>query len=92
MTPNQYLRTLAGDCLVAAVTGLGFSAELVELIAKQLKYPMTIDRMTCWWMRCLLSVLRTKPDRKRKNARRLRPVQLQAILQEIGTRRGGIRL
>ena len=84
MTPNQYLRTLAGDCLVAAVTGLGFSAELVELITKQLKCPMAIDRMTCWWMRCLLSVLKTKPDRKSKKARRLRPGAISGYITRNG--------
>ena len=31
MTPNQYLWTQARDRLVAAVTGIGFSAELAEL-------------------------------------------------------------
>ena len=36
MTPNQYLWAEARDRLVAAVTGIGFSAELAELMAKQL--------------------------------------------------------
>ena len=36
MTPNQYLWAQARDRLVAAVTGIGFSAELAELMAKQL--------------------------------------------------------
>ena len=36
MTPNQYLWSQARDRLVAAVTGIGFSAELAELMAKQL--------------------------------------------------------
>ena len=36
MTPNQYLWTQARDRLIAAVTGIGFSAELAELMAKQL--------------------------------------------------------
>ena len=39
MTPNQYLWTQARDRLVAAVTGIGFSAELAELMAKQLGSP-----------------------------------------------------
>jgi len=37
MTPNQYLWAQARDRLVAAVTGIGFSAELAELMAKQRK-------------------------------------------------------
>ena len=45
MTPNQYLWAQARDRLVAAVTGIGFSAELAELMAKQLKSPKAIDRM-----------------------------------------------
>ena len=45
MTPNQYLWTQARDRLVAAVTGIGFSAELAELMAKQLGSPKAIDRM-----------------------------------------------
>jgi len=34
MTPNQYLWTQARNRLVAAVTGIGFSAELAELIPR----------------------------------------------------------
>ena len=45
MTPNQYLWAQARDRLVAAVTGIGFSAELAELMAKQLGSPKAIDRM-----------------------------------------------
>jgi hypothetical protein len=48
MTPNQYLWAQARDRLVAAVTGLGFSAELAELMARQLKSPKAIDRMTAY--------------------------------------------
>ena len=44
MTPNQYLWAQARDRLVAAVTALGFSAELAELMAKQLKSLKAIDR------------------------------------------------
>ena len=48
MTPNQYLWTQARDLLVAAVTGIGFSAELAELMAKQLGSPKAIDRMVSY--------------------------------------------
>ena len=48
MTPNQSLWAQARDRLVAAVTALGFSAELAELMAKQLKSPKAIDRMVSY--------------------------------------------
>ena len=48
MTPNQYLWAQARDQLVAAVTTLGFSAELAELMARQLKSPKAIDRMVSY--------------------------------------------
>ena len=48
MTPNQYLWTQARDRLVAAVTGIGFSAELAELMARQLGSPKAIDRMVSY--------------------------------------------
>ncbi len=48
MTPNQYPWTQARDRLVAAVTGIGFSAELAELMAKQLGSPKAIDRMVSY--------------------------------------------
>lgn len=48
MTPNQYLWAQARDRLVAAVTALGFSAELAELMARQLKSPKAIDRMVSY--------------------------------------------
>ena len=48
MTPNQYLWTQARDRLVAAVTSIGFSAELAELMAKQLGSPKAIDRMVSY--------------------------------------------
>ena len=48
MTPNQYLWTQARDRLVAAVTGIGFSAELAELMAKQLGSPKAINRMVSY--------------------------------------------
>ena len=48
MTPNQYLWAQARDRLVVAVTGIGFSAELAELMAKQLGSPKAIDRMVSY--------------------------------------------
>ena len=48
MTPNQYMWAQARDRLVAAVTALGFSAELAELMARQLKSPKAIDRMVSY--------------------------------------------
>ena len=38
----------ARDGLVAATTALGFSAELAELMARQLGSPKAIDRMTAY--------------------------------------------
>ena len=48
MTPNQYLWAQARDRLVAAVTGIDLSAELAELMAKQLGSPKAIDRMVSY--------------------------------------------
>ena len=48
MTPNQYLWAQTKERLVAAVTGLGYSAELAELMARQLGSPKAIDRMTSY--------------------------------------------
>ena len=48
MTPNQYLWAQARDRLVAAVAEAGFSAELAELMARQLKSPKAIDRMVSY--------------------------------------------
>ena len=48
MTPNQYLWVQARDRLVEAVTGLGYSAELAELMARELGSPKAIDRMTSY--------------------------------------------
>ena len=48
MTPNQYLRAQAKEKLVIAITGLGFSAELAELMACELGGPKAIDRMTSY--------------------------------------------
>ncbi len=48
MTSNQLLWSQARDRLVAAVTAQGFSAELAELMAKQLGSPKAIDRMASY--------------------------------------------
>ena len=48
MTSNQYLWSQSRDRLVAAVTGLGYSAELAELMARELGSPKAIDRMTSY--------------------------------------------
>ena len=48
MTPNQQIWAQSRDRLVAAVTALGFSAELAELMAKQLGSPKAIDRMVSY--------------------------------------------
>ena len=48
MTPNQYLWSQARDRLVEAVTAISFSAELAELMARQLGSPKAIDRMVSY--------------------------------------------
>ena len=48
MTTNQRIWAQSRDRLVSAVTGLGFHAELAELMARQLKSPKAIDRMTSY--------------------------------------------
>ena len=48
MTPNQILWTRARDQLVAAVTGLGFSEALADLLARELGSPKAIDRMASY--------------------------------------------
>ena len=48
MTPNQQIWVQARDRLAAAVTGIGFPAELAELMARQLGSPKAIDRMTSY--------------------------------------------
>ena len=48
MTPNQYQWARAWDRLAAAVTGIGFPAELAELMARQLGSPKAIDRMVSY--------------------------------------------
>lgn len=48
MTSTQSLWAQSRDRLVAAVTALGFSAELAELMARQLNSPRAMDRMTAY--------------------------------------------
>ena len=48
MTTNQYQWAQSRDRLVAAVTGLGYSAELAEMMARELGSPKAIDRMTSY--------------------------------------------
>jgi len=45
MTENQRIWAQSRNELVQAVTSLGFSAELAELMARELKSPKAIDRM-----------------------------------------------
>lgn len=48
MKPNQILWSHARDGLVNAVTAIGFSAELGELLARELGSPKAIDRMASY--------------------------------------------
>ena len=48
MTPNQILWSRCRDNLISAVTALGFSSELGDLLARELGSPKAIDRMTSY--------------------------------------------
>ena len=48
MTPNQILWSQSRDNLVRAVTTLGFSSELGDLLARELGSPKAIDRMASY--------------------------------------------
>ena len=48
MTPNQILWSRSRDNLVRAVTALGFSSELADLLARELGSPKAIDRMASY--------------------------------------------
>lgn len=48
MTENQRIWAQARNELVRAVTALGFPAELAELMARELRSPRAIDRMTAY--------------------------------------------
>ena len=48
MTENQRIWVQSRNELVHEVTALGFSAELAELMARELKSPKAIDRMASY--------------------------------------------
>lgn len=48
MTENQRVWAQSRNELVQAVTTLGYPAELAELMARELKSPRAIDRMTSY--------------------------------------------
>ena len=48
MTENQRIWAQARNDLVQAVASLGYPAELAELMARELKSPKAIDRMTSY--------------------------------------------
>ena len=48
MTENQRIWAQSRDGLVREVTSLGFSSELAELMARELKSPKAIDRMASY--------------------------------------------
>ena len=48
MTENQRIWAKSRNELVQAVASLGFSTELAELMARELKSPKAIDRMTSY--------------------------------------------
>ena len=98
MTPNQQIWVQARDRLVAAVTGIGFSAELAELMARQLGSPKAIDRMTSYVYQArprteemlvdemLAYAPRSKPGGKRRKARRHRPGTTPGSITRNGNR------
>ena len=48
MTPDQILWSRSRDNLVTAVTNLGFSPELADLLARELGSPKAIDHMASY--------------------------------------------
>ena len=48
MTPNQRIWAFSRDQLAKAAASLGYPEELADLLAKQLKSPKAIDRMTSY--------------------------------------------
>lgn len=48
MTENQRIWVQSRNDLVQAVTALGFTAELAEIMARELGSPKAIDRMTSY--------------------------------------------
>ena len=75
MTPNQILWSRSRDNLVTAVTNLGFSPELADLLARELDSPKAIDRMAS-------SVRQAKPRSEEMLAD-----EMLAIKAEIEARR-----
>ena len=73
MTPEQRIWAQARDRLVAAATALGFSGELAELLARELKSPKAIDRMTAY-------IHQAKP-----NSEEMLVDEMLAIREEIDT-------
>ena len=48
MTPNQKAWAQARDQLASAVSSLGYPLEFADLLAKQLKSPKAVSRLTSW--------------------------------------------
>ena len=48
MTPNQRIWALSRNQLAAAVTALGYPEEFADMLARQLKSPRAIDRLTSY--------------------------------------------
>ena len=48
MTENQRIWARARDALADAVTALGYPRDFADLLAKQLRSPNSIDRMTSY--------------------------------------------
>lgn len=48
MTPNQRIWAFSRDRLASAVSSLGYPAEFADILARQLKSPKAIDRMTAY--------------------------------------------
>ena len=48
MTQNRRIWAMARDRLAAAAASLGYPEELADLLARQLKSPGAIDRMTAY--------------------------------------------
>ena len=48
MTQAQRIWAYARDRLAAAVSSVGFPEELADLLARELRSPKAIDRMTSW--------------------------------------------
>ena len=62
MTDAQKTWSNARNRLAAAITSLGFPEELADLLARELKSPGAIDRMTSWLYRVRPRSLETIAD------------------------------